>query len=84
MDVMRDIVMSGASLILTLYRPEVIAVKYPYIKDFIDNYVTLYIATYGLEPVSKYVSTGLDYRLWLMNADAISGEDYDRIIDLIR
>ena len=81
--VMRDIVASGASIILTTYRPEVIAVKYPYIKDFIDNYVTLYIATYGLEPMSKYVSTGLDYRLWLMNADAISGEDYDRIIDLI-
>jgi hypothetical protein len=80
---MRDIVMSGASLILTLYRPEVIAVEDPYIKDFIDNHAALYIATYGLETMSRYVSTGLDYRLWLIDANTISSEDYDKIIDLI-
>jgi hypothetical protein len=61
--VMREIIANGASIILTSYRPEVIAVEDPYIKDFIDNHATLYIATYGLETMSKYVSTGLDYRL---------------------
>ena len=81
--VMRDIIANGASIILTSYRPEVIAVEDPYIKDFIDNHATLYIATYGLETMSKYVSTGLDYRLWLMNADTINGEDYEKIIDLL-
>jgi hypothetical protein len=81
--VMREIIANGASIILTSYRPEVIAVEDPYIKDFIDNHATLYIATYGLETMSKYVSTGLDYRLWLMNADTINGEDYEKIIDLL-
>jgi hypothetical protein len=81
--VMREIIANGASIILTSYRPEVIAVEDPYIKDFINNHATLYIATYGLETMSKYVSTGLDYRLWLMNADTINGEDYEKIIDLL-
>jgi hypothetical protein len=80
--VMRGIVTGGASLVLTTYRPEVIAMRDPYVKDFVDNYVTLYIATYGLEPMSKYVSTP-NYRLWLINANTISDEDYEKIIDLI-
>ena len=80
---MREIIANGASIILTSYRPEVIAVEDPYIKDFIDNHAALYIATYGLETMSRYVSTGLDYRLWLIDANIISSEDYEKIIDLL-
>jgi len=80
-DVMRDVVMSGASIILTTYRPEVIAVEDPYVKDFIDNYVSLYIAGYGLEPMAKFGA--INDRLWLVNVDALGEEVYKRAMRML-
>jgi|GEM_PF-1623270 len=79
--VMREIIANGASIILTSYRPEVIAVEDPYIKDFIDNYVSLYIAGYGLEPMAKFGA--INDRLWLVNVDALSEEVYKRAMRML-
>jgi len=79
--VMREIIANGASIILTSYRPEVIAVEDPYIKDFIDNYVSLYIAGYGLEPMAKFGA--INDRLWLVNVDALGEEVYKRAMRML-
>jgi hypothetical protein len=79
--IMRDIVVNGASLVLTTYRPDVIALDEPNVKGFIDDYVSLYITTYGLEPLAKHGP--INDRLWLVSVDEMSEETYKRALGML-
>ena len=80
-NIMRDIAKHGASLVLTTYRPDVIALDDPDVKGFINDYVTLYVATYGLEPLSKHGP--VDERLWLVSVDELGEGDYEKVLGLL-
>jgi hypothetical protein len=80
-DIMSGIVSNGASLVLTTYRPDVIALDDEDVKGFIDDYTTLYIATYGLEPLSKYGP--VDERLWLVSVDELGEGDYEKVLRML-
>jgi hypothetical protein len=80
-DIMSGIVANGASLVLTTYRPVAIALDDPDVKGFINDYVTLYVATYGLEPLSKHGP--VDERLWLVSVDELGEGDYEKVLGLL-
>jgi hypothetical protein len=78
-DIMSGIVANSASLVLTTHRPDAIALDD--VKGFINDYVTLYVATYGLEPLSKYGP--VNERLWLVSADELGEGDYEKVLGLL-
>jgi len=80
-DIMSGIVANGASLVLTTYRPDAIALDDSVVKGFINDYVTLYVATYGLEPLAKYGP--VNERLWLVSVDELGEGDYEKVLGLL-
>ena len=65
-----------SAIIITTYRPETI-IRNPQdesAKDFIEKYVTTYIATYQLEELTRYAKHGINHRLELISAERLDDE----------
>ncbi|WP_460172725.1 hypothetical protein [Vulcanisaeta sp. JCM 14467] len=72
-----------SAIIITTYRPEAI-IRNPQderAKDFIEKYVTTYIATYQLEELTRYAKHGINHRLELISAGRLDDETRNMVYD---
>ena len=72
-----------SAMIITTYRPEAIIrnLQDERAKDFIEKYVTTYIATYQLEELTRYAKNPISHRLELISAGRLDDETRNMVYD---